>query len=266
MPDPQVIDWDATTNAERKLLYKYSQKLKKHLHVDWVTVFQQAFGPKDNVGSNYEDNLRKGRISPERAYRLFIWLHKQNPVRANDLEDDILSLRDATRPEQAASWEAMLAKGRFSNIEVYKYKDSLGLTQFSRREPISSLKLKLLEEFYFQITVPFEGTLIAFQGYKGLWYPQLVAEQTATLKVTVGKHIIPSTDENELDPLWEETDIGKHSFAFLLTQDHGISELAPMITSTPHGIPAKIRDNLAQRVMEASEKDWEVFRINLMFK
>lgn len=265
MPDFEVIDWEETTIAERKLLHKQVLTLKKRLRIDWTTTFQQAFGPRDNVGSNYEDNLRQGKIAPERAYKLFIWLYKQDRVLASNVEDDILALRAKHFPEQSINWEAMLAKGKFSNVRACKCDDVLGMAEFARRQPIQSLKFKLLEEFYFEFDIPFDGTLIAFQGYKGIWYPQLIAEDTAILKVSEGNQIIPSDDTNKPDPLWEETDRGKHSYAFLLTQDSEIDQFAPPIAPMPHGIPVKTRDALAQQIMGSSDKAWELFRINLMF-
>jgi len=259
-----LIDWDASTKPERKALHSQVLILKKRLHIDWISVFQRAFGPKDNVGLGYEDNLRQGRIAPERAYKLFVWLQENDPALASNVEDDILRLRENTAPEQAVRWETLLARGIFSNVAAFKYSGDLGMASFARREPLPALRLKLLEQFYFEVIVPFDGTLIAFQGYKGLWYPQLIIEDNPILEVTSGAHIIPSNEEGQPYPLHEETDMGKHSFAFLLVQDKRLGK--PIAALPPaQAIPAKMRDDLARQIFALPDEAWRLFRINLAF-
>jgi hypothetical protein len=187
-------------------------------------------------------------------------------VLASNAEDDILAHRAANFPEQSATWEAMLAKGAFSNVAACKYEDDLGMATFARRQPISNLQLCLLEEFYFEVTIPFDGLLIAFQGYNGLWYPQAIAEGTNAISVLAGKLIVPSDEDGQINPLWEESDTGKHSFAFLLTRDHEISRIIPPLTHSSHRIPAKVRDDIANHIFASPDQPWKLYRINLMIK
>ena len=265
MMAPEVINWDEASPAERKLLHRYVLVLKKRLQIDWIETFQQAFGARDNVGTGYEDNLRKGRVSPQKAYKLFNWLLKNDPVLASNVENDILAARSEIRPQQCLSWDAMMAQGEYSDVSLFKPEATLGMAQFARREAARGLKLKLLEEFYFEIELPFDGVMIAFRNYKSAWFPQLITEGSNILDVSQGNLVIPTNEGGIPDPLWEETETGKHGFAFLLTQEFDIGDRGPWLTTQKHGIPAEMRDQFARSVTDKSGKNWKLFRINLLF-
>lgn len=179
MPYPEVVDWGETSYEERRLLSKPVVTVKRRLNLSWDSVFLQAFGAKDRVSDGYSDNLAKGKIAPERAYKLFNWLSVQDKVLASNIEDQIIAFRENSSSEQALSWDHLINKGEFSNLDICKYDDPsfwksfwkprrtpyFGIS-FSRIHPIYHLSLKLREEFLFRINSPFEGHLTSFRSCK----------------------------------------------------------------------------------------------------
>lgn len=262
----KMIDWESTTHEERKCLYHRVRQLRRREKIQWSDLFQTAFGPRDSVEIGYEDNFRKGKIAPDRAYKLFQWLQSKDPHAASLVEDAIFDLQANRSAPRLATWTDLLASAEFSNLVAHHHSKDLGITQFARKEPISNLELNLLDPFYFEIDMPFSGYLTAFQDYKGTWHHQPISMNEAVLKLEKGKHIIPADDHGQALPLHEETDIGKHSYLFLTLRDD--SDIKPLLgaTSIDHAIPPRNLNKIAQAVLAKEKTERRLFRINLFFK
>lgn len=259
-----TIDWDQTTNAERKCLNAATKALRSRLNIDWQTVFQRAFGLDDQVGDGYQDNLRKGAIAPGKAYKLYTWLYHHDRALADQVESQIFALRAATAPEAPPLWESLIKRGRFANIRTIKAQSSLGIVDFARREPIDPTALKLFDEFIFEIDAPLAGEVMAFQGYGGQWYPLPLSTVAPTVNVQQGKALLPVDDDGRPEPLREEARPGRYRFMFVIVKGDRLPDLATLQPHQP--IPTRIRDDIARAVMSAPASDWVVLRTNLVFK
>lgn len=267
MVHKRIVDWDASMRSERKLLSKPVGILKRRLNISWQEVFIQAFGVRDTVGLGYEDNLYKGKIAPEKAHKLFVWLLKNDPALASQLEDDILANRVTLGTEAAKNWEQMVNGGKFSNINLYRFQDGLGMASFARREPIHDLRLNIQEEFYFEFDCPFDGYLVAFQKHRSHWFPQPLSEDHASIKLSKGKQLLPAAKDGQPDPLWEDADKGKHGYLFLISISNEIGQMCePFISVPDQPIPTKTLDDIAKATSALGEGVWDVFRINVLFK
>ena len=259
-----TIDWDYTTKAERRVLHDPTRALKQRLNISWQTAFLDAFGPNDRVGARYEDNLRKGAISPGKAYKLFSWLYQHDRALADQVETQIVALRAETAPEVPPLWESLIKRGRFAHIRTIKAPSSLGIVDFARREPVDPTALMLFDEFIFEINAPLAGEVMAFQGYGGQWYPLPLSTIAPTVNVQQGKALLPVDDDGRPEPLREEERPGRYLFMFVIVKGDRLPDLATLQLHQP--IPTRIRDDIARAVMSAPANDWVVLRTNLVFR
>lgn len=259
-----TIDWEQTTKAERRCLNSAAKAARHRLNISWQTLFQRAFGLDDNVGDGYEGNLRKGAISAGKAYKLFTWLSLQDRMLADQVESEIFALRAAAAPEVPARWEALLKRGQFGRIRIVKARNELGIVDFARREPVDPTRLKLFDEFYFEIDTPLGGRMMAFQGYGGQWYPLPLSSNALTSDVARGRAVIPVDDEGRPEPLREEEQAGRYQFMFLIVSGVRLPAMAALHSHQP--IPARIRDDIAKAILAAPPTHWVVLRTTLVFK
>ncbi len=267
MAKPQTIDWQAASILERKVLYRYTRDLKRTLNMAWSDVFEDALTTA--VGADYENNFRKGKISGERSAEIFLWIAGKAPVIADRIEDDVLHEReqiDRNAPPSVVSWNNVLQQyGRFENIEVYRHTHDLNIVRFANPEPLSDLRLRLTDEFYFKASIDEQGTVGVLQGYKSDWYLLPTSRNGRIQKITnPGKIIIPERDnEDNIDPISEEEDVGKHSFIFIWSSDDSAFSSWP---NWPFDRPiAETQlNNFASELIVIPSNEWLIFRCNLM--
>lgn len=263
----EEIDWDQASKAEKQCLYQAAKTFKDRENISWDKLFLDAFGLQDRVGKDYADNARRGGMAGSKAYKLFAHLNKHAPALASDVEDEILAIREQENPPDTPSWRALLQHAHFEKIRVFKANTSLSIITRKKAEPIYPLKLKLGDEFYFEVISPFAGTLTAFQSYRGKWYPLPLFTDENVGEITKGSNLLPAAREGKPEPLCEETDIGKHGFAFLITKQRTTQNLIhPSVNDIPHAIPPAILDKSAQEVLAMPKDDWAIFRVNVMVK
>ncbi|WP_306257358.1 hypothetical protein [Pararhizobium sp. IMCC21322] len=262
-----VIDWQSANIRERKILYRYTRDQKRKLHIGWLDVFQTALTTA--VGNDYENNFRKGKISGERAAEIFQWIAGQSQTIADQIEDEILRARekdDENVEPSATSWNELLQQqGRFENIEVYRHTPELNIVRFANPQPLSDLRLRLTDEFHFEVTLEAPGTLGVLQGYKSDWYLLPILRNGHVLKITTaGKVTIPERDKDGgIDPLSEDEDEGKHRFVFLWSAENNI--FLPW-HKWPFDRPILRRqlDEFARNLFFSPNADWLIYRCNLL--
>ncbi|MBG6166767.1 hypothetical protein IWQ54_006466 [Labrenzia sp. EL_195] len=245
-----------------------TKTLKDRLNLSWFGVWEKSFGQGYQVGKNFEDNFRKGKIGPHRAQMISDWITSEDPALADKLEQDVLLARgDPADPISPARqrWNGFLQKhARFKNVEAYRQSVSKGLIELSRREPLAEPKLRLNEEFYVELKVPFDGFCAALQGFEGFWYPLPLRGEALSVPVSAGNQRFPQAEtESDTDTFCEAADQGVHRFLFVSVTDKKSLE---WFNGFRVGEPIDFDrlNELAERLTSSSANTWRMNRLNLM--
>lgn len=263
-----LLDWETAKQSEKALLYKSALSLKKRLHLDWLDVWERAFGDFNSVGDGYENNFRKGKINGQKSREIFEWITREDRGLADRLEEDIFASRDsALGPISPARhrWNDFLQEhGRFDDVEAYPQTVNKSLVTISRREPLSKQRFKLREEFYVELTLPFDGYCAALQGFDGFWYSLPLLDELPYVPVSAGNQKLPlDGNEEDADTFREDTDRGVHKFLFVSATEQ--KRLEPFNSfSAGKPIDFDLLSHLARDLKTGQPGSWKVTRLNLM--
>lgn len=259
------IDWFGTSAAERRGLSKPVNELRRKLGLSWKELFEQALGDRDNVGADYQDNLRRGRIAPEKAWKLFDWLAAHDEGIAASVTAAIIAPRSAASPAAAPTWGTLLSTCSFMGVRAVKIVPSLSALEFARRQPVSPVDLALMDQFVFEIDAPIAGRVTAFHGRRGQWSQLPMSQASPTVRIKPGTVLLPMDDKGGPDPLREDEEAGEHSFVFVtLAADK--NPLPKLRVAPGRTLRPELLDQIAQAVIAVPEDQRHIVRINLIFK
>ena len=215
----QEIDWHNVSAGEIKALYKAVLRARQDHNLSWHILFKNAFGGL-YVGKGYEDNFRKGKIATARAEQAFHWLQTKNPAIADQLEDEIITARTAQIEGNTSSinWSELLqSRCIYGRVEVFNYKKTgPSIVAFANHNQVTDATLHLGDWFYFRVECAHSGYLAAIQNYKGNWYSFPLSPEHPIIPARLGAVSVPiSIAGQKVEPISEETDIGKHGFLFI---------------------------------------------------
>jgi hypothetical protein len=263
------IDWREISTDEIKVLYKAVLRSRQDHNLSWYGLFKKAFGGL-YVGKGYEDNFRKGKIAAARAEQAFLWLQTKSPVIADQLEDEIFSIRTAQKDGNTSSinWSELLqSRCVYGRVKVFNYTiTGPSIVAFADQNQVSEASLLLGDWFYFHVNCTHSGRLAALQHYRGNWYSFPLSPEQASIPANLGAVPAPiSVTDQKIEPISEETDIGKHGFLFInMSADADIKGLEQHL---PAGrISTSQLDALASFLNEMPYSSIAIFRYNLMIR
>ncbi len=265
----QEIDWHNVSADEIKTLYKAVLRARQDHNLSWYILFKKAFGGL-YVGKGYEDNFRKGKIATARAEQAFHWLHTKSPAIADQLEDEIFTARTAQIEGNTSSinWSELLqSRCIYGCVEVFTYtKSGPSIVAFANQNQVTDATLHLGDWFYFRVDCAHSGYLAAIQNYKGNWYSFPLSPEQPIIPARLGAVSAPiSIAGQKVEPISEETDIGKHGFLFInIDADIGIGTLGRHL---PAGrLSTSQLDALATYLSNLSDSSIAIYRSNLMIR
>jgi len=265
----QGIDWRNISTDEIKALYKAALRARQDHNLSWHDLFKMAFGGL-SFGKGYEDNFRKGKIGAARAEQIFQWLQIKSPAIADRLEDDIFSTRTIQKDGNAPSinWSELLqSRCIYGRVEVYNYtKTGPSIVAFADRNQVADATLHLGDWFYFRVDCAHSGYLAAIQNYKGNWYSFPMSPEQPIIPARLGAMSAPiSMAGQKVEPISEETDIGKHGFIFInIDADTDIGAFEQHLPEGRLSIPQL--DALATYLSDLSDFSVAIYRSNLMIR
>jgi len=265
----QEIDWRNVSTDEIKALYKATLRARQDHNLSWHDLFKKAFGGL-SFGKGYEDNFRKGKIGSARAEQIFQWLQTKSPAIADRLEDDIFATRTAQIEGNTSSnnWSELLQSHCiYGRVEVLNYTmTGPSIVAFANHNQVTDATLHLGDWFYFRVDCVHSGHLVALQNYKGNWYLFPLSPEQPIIPARLGAVSAPiSIAGQKVEPISEETDIGKHGFLFInIGADTDISTLERHL---PAGrLSTSQLDALATYLSNLSDSSIAIYRSNLMIR
>jgi len=265
----QEIDWRNVSPDEIKSLYKAALRTRQDYNLSWYAFFKKAFGGL-YVGKGYEDNFRKGKIAAARAEQIFQWLQTKSPAIADRLEDDIFATRVAQLEGNTSSinWSELLqSRCIYNRVEVLNYtKTGPSIVAFADQNQVADATLHLGDWFYFRVDCAHSGHLVALQNYRGNWYSFPLSPEQPIIPARLGAVSAPiSIAGQKVEPISEETDIGKHGFLFInINADKDVGALERHLPEGRLSIPQL--DELATYLSDFSDSSVAIYRSNLMIR
>ena len=257
--------------------------LERHNAVPGRTMvtFNKPVGQKEfsEQGKDELDATKKGTRKYLVGYLAWLCIHDESAARAvyknagldfRPYEEGASITAEVSHDagEHFADWNRLIdTHSRFKNIEIVALRqESLGLIDFMSREPVSERKLKLREPFCFRLDAPHAGYVLGFQRYRNRWYPMPLAARTMHDRIGHGLQALPrDPDSGEPVRLSEAANAGEYGFAFLVSQDKRLPELAEEFQPgqpLPNTLAATVESVLA----DMPSKIRVFFRINVLIE
>jgi hypothetical protein len=226
------IDWMQLPKEERVLLtkdlYKAVSGVADLNGVTIVRLIDEAFKGLPAVGTDYESNFRRGNISAAKALLMHRWL-----------EDNHFDLAKRFAPElfqmnPARAWDRFLERRRMDGgLRIVRMKTEFGIVQRAAKAREASEALRFGEEFCLELTSDRTGQAVAFQGYRGKWYPLALGNDDGRWRVPVTNDVqlLPRDHKGQPIPLIERDDAGEHSFVVITSPDKDLPLDQPSLAS-----------------------------------
>jgi len=162
---------------EQRALKDICGRVKQRVKKTWPLFWSDVIGI--HVGIDYEKNLANGEAGIETANKIRDW------IIAHELELAAEIYPQYFTRDLRTDWDGFVDdKGEYGNLHTVPYKP-LTLHEISSHHPVSPTRLKLFEEFTFELDSPLNGSVIALDCYKGDWYPIPLHEDNSFIPIPV---------------------------------------------------------------------------------
>lgn len=261
MDKQRVLEWTSSTNQDRKTLYFIVQAICSARNLKLGDVYEAAYGRPMNEGELDRSNFSSGSIGHKLVAPIFKWVAENHLAFASEHAPEIFDPSLLTRLSSIVAEHAIY--DQLNPIPL----NSRGLTKRSSRQPIHDLRLKLGDQYCFELESKINGSILSLEGYKGEFYPFSLHSNGSSFLTPyeAGKHLLPRDAEtNDPIALSDNDHAGVHSFIFFV---------APTILLKPHtqylfeekAMTAKQLDELALAFKNIDLDIFEIHRLNVIF-
>lgn len=244
---------------DKVAIFTACSKIKNKLGINWEEFFKRA---KINVGHKFEDNLRKGNISPEKFSMLHEWIVQ------NHLTIGVKYAPEIFDESQLSNWDSFLDKfGEWYKVDIHSLEE-INLTAHSHKNPKSKTRITLGHDFCFWMHSPMDGAVIGLEEYKGCWYPIPLGQDGVDLITNCkhGQRLFPiNTDTNEPISLSDEKHDGIHGYVFFVGDEQAIKQINRMINNG-NAMSPELLKRIAYYVEQAGKSISATYRLNVLFK
>lgn len=222
------IDWLTASKDERATLYRVTRVISGVTNQSVEAIMEKALGGELFTGADYLTNFRQGKIARAKAKLIYAWIAEHQIDTAHAIEPDMFPMPPLSIWERYLDEHAIRGKLRLVRIDK-----SRGIVQRADNIQPADQKLRLGEEFCFELESKTKGTAIAFQGYRGKWHPLPLGESgEVSTAIIAGKQILPQNMDGQLIPLIEIEDTGLHRFVFVVAQKRILKLIPEQFTAT----------------------------------
>ena len=226
------IDWRALSKEERVALtlrlYRAVSGVADAQRITIRQVIDQAFKGLPEVGTDYESNFRRGNTSVEKAQLVHQWLELNHFDLAKIFAPELFQMNPAR------AWDRFLKKRRVdSGLRIVRMQNEYGIAQRAANVGDVSDVLQFGQEYCLELTSDRSGHAIAFQGYRGKWYPLALGNDDGRLRVPIvdDVQLLPRDHKGQPIPLVELDDAGDHSFVVITAPDRDLPLDQPSLAS-----------------------------------
>jgi hypothetical protein len=259
------IDGHAATKAEMQALKIACAAIIKHYKANkdnrfnWMTLLNKHIGL--GVSEGYEANLQKGIAGQDTILKIYNWIIAHELALACEAAPTLFS------PSLVTSWQNLLkARGTYSALHTKSY-DTGELHEISALHPISDIRIKLGQEFVFELESAIDGAVIAFDCYKTQSYPIPLHSNGDIDPVPIDTGIagFPVNDTGGIVPLRQRAYPGEHAHCFVV----GPGQLLRYYTTqfqSGKAVPSTMLDEMAKRLEQLDEGKLAIYLENVIFE
>ncbi|MDW3181634.1 hypothetical protein [Roseobacter sp.] len=221
--NPDEFDWMKASRQKRiepsKALYRALRAVSDVTgeHID--ILMDQAFGETVTLGTDYISNFRRGNIAAGRAMMIHCWLEQNHFDVAKEATPELF------RVNPKSAWELFVEKhAKTDGLRIIPMKRQMGILSRARNAPKIVKKLRLGQCFCFELDSPINGTVVAFEEYRGKWHPLPLGADERRLRVLVNERVqmLPRDEVGNPIELEELHDTGQHQYVFVISTDKDI--------------------------------------------
>lgn len=217
------IDWLRLSKLKRvpltKDLYLAVSGVADAIDVTILELIDTAFAGLPAVGTDYASNFRRGNVSAAKAMLMHRWLEENHLELAKTFAPELFQ----SNPKRA--WDRFLdSRSVDGGLRIVQMKNELGIVQRADKVRAVSKALRFGDEFCLELTSDRLGYAIAFQGYRGKYYPLVLGGSEKRLRITItdGVHLLPRDLKGQPNPLVEMDDAGDHRFVVITSPDKNL--------------------------------------------
>ena len=266
-----AVDWLATAEEERRLLYRSIRKAIVRTDAGWDAVFKKAFGFALAVGEGYIDNFRSGKISRKRAHQLYEWLQREHVDLAAQLEAEIFALYDAG--PAGGPWSDFLEEhGQYGLVTLRveqaasERQSRTGRIEAHKAPPPIHAEVLLNAYFRLSINSPIRGHAIGLQWIRGRWFYLPLSRDGSGIRLssqgTGSTQILRDAFLNTR--FLEAKEAGLHCLVLLVAPVVICEQLSDALAS-PHAIADEKLQLAAETLLVLPTGSWAALRFNAMF-
>lgn len=211
--NPSEIEWRSMATEERhenvRLLYSVIQHVAPRHGKKIEQYAVEALGVKTGTALDSVSNIRRGRISAQKAAAMHEFLMQRHYDEARALVPELFpeSLDDI--------WLRFVEEHKVPDrLTIVKTPKGIGIAQRAADVVKPGQVLQFGEEYCLRLDAPFDGRAVAFQGYRGLWYPLALSANGVRkgTAIQAGEQWLPCEKNGEPIRLVEFDDAGDHTF------------------------------------------------------
>ncbi|ABG31462.1 hypothetical protein CEP88_19000 [Roseobacter denitrificans] len=217
------IDWDQLPKDQRidltKNLFKAVSGVADLNSITIAELIDQAFLGLPKVGTDYDSNFRRGNVSAAKAMLMHRWLEENHFELAKTFAPELFQMN----PKRA--WNRFLdSRSVDGGLRIVQMKNEFGIAQRADKMRKVSKALRFGDAFCLELTSDRFGHAIAFQGYRGKYYPLALSgdERRLRIAITDGVQLLLRDLKGQPNPLVEMDDAGDHRFVVITSPDKNL--------------------------------------------
>lgn len=261
----EPVDWLTASVDEQKKLFQVASAVHALLNLDdWIGFWAicLASTPRPHVTPHFKNNFQRGNADKKKVAVIYEWIRDNHWGLATDLAPSLFD------PSRMSDWSSYLDEHAIYDELQHRLANQLGLTKQSTGQPIADMRIRLGQDFYFELTSRIGGTLLALEGYEGKWYPLSLHENGETLEVesNAGTQILPlSAKTGQPVCLSDLEHKNLHSYVIVVASGEVIETCLDDVFPD-RAFKSSQLDRIAHACQQAAAGSVELHRLNVMFR
>lgn len=254
------IDGKNATRDEMRQIKEICRRIKNNRDISWVDLFNDHIGL--DVSESYEGLLGRGIAGQDTVLAIYEW------ITANELQ---LAAKHAPTLFEASSksqWQEFIdSQGRYGQLLIRPW-TPMQLHEFSGEHPLSETRIRIGQEFMFELDSPLSGSALSFDCYGGVWYPLplLKAPTITPVLIEAGLNGLPVDPKTQqATPYRERSRKGEHGHCVIVGPGDLMTYYARHCQAG-NAVASKSLDAMAERFKQLKPGTFGVFLENVLFE
>lgn len=253
------IDQFHSSRREQRDIKEVCRLVKNRYGIQYHQLFDKM---SLDVGFGYESTLAKGAAAPTKVFKIYQWLIIHELDLASKAKPHLFETSMQT------GWQGFLDERSVYDRLLTKPYNTLQLHEISNQRPLRDIRLKLGQQFTFELDSPISGAVIALDCHKNRWFPVPLrtSNQFTPFAVTAGRHEFPKhAVSGAVHPLRQRRFAGEHGHCFITGPIDLMKYYSRSFVAGSELSPSFL-DDMAMRLSKCSTSKLTVCLENVLFE